>query len=180
MSGRRRLLFGVVSSCVVSAFPRFVAADEPVLVKVNLHTHTKDDDRDHDTGIFVQVTKIDGHTSIAQIGDAESCCGQYGYADNEDHDLPIPIYKAQQFKKSECVGFKFRMGIMARGGILGNASFTGKIEDWPVVSVQGGNDKWKFDAWLRLTFSDGSFLENNKINQTLESNGGRLAWDGLN
>jgi hypothetical protein len=153
-------------------------SQEPTLVAVNLHTHTRDEDRDHDTGIFVQVTKSDSRTTIAQVADAESK-GQFGYADSTDHDLEIPIIAPQPILKSSCQGFKFRMGIMARGGVLGNDSFKVKIEDWTLVSGQGGNDTWKFDAWLRLKFSDGSFLEISKINQSLTSNGGHLVWDNL-
>jgi hypothetical protein len=71
------------------------------------------------------------------------------------------------------------MGIMAKGGVFGSASFTGKIEDWKIISLQGGDDTWKFDAWLVLQFSDGSMLESNKLDQTLSSTGGRLIWDNL-
>jgi hypothetical protein len=48
---------------------------QAVLVRADLHTQTKNEDRDHDTGIFVQVTEADGHTTIAQIGNALACCG---------------------------------------------------------------------------------------------------------
>ena len=150
----------------------------PYLVRAVLHTHTDGDDRDHDTGIFVEVTEADGHTVLAQIGNAEACCGRYGYADNEDHDLNIPLQKPG-IPKSDCINFKFRMGIMAKGGIFGNTTFTGRIDNWPIVSLSGGNDTWKFNAWLRLYFSDGSMLESNKLNQTLSSTGGKLVWDNL-
>jgi hypothetical protein len=153
-------------------------AQEPTLTSAVLKTITDGDDRDHDTGVFVQVTEPDGHTTIAQIYNAE-LGGQYGYADHETHELTIPLYQKAPVPKSKCQSFKFRMGIQATGGVFGNMNVTGKIDDWPVVNLHGGNDKWKFDAWLTLHFSDGSTLVSNKLDQTLESNGGRLVWDNL-
>lgn len=151
---------------------------EPTLVRAVLHTHTKNEDRDHDTGIFVEVTERDGHTDLAKIGNALACCGQFGYGDNTNNDLDIPLEKPG-ILKSACQGFKFRMGILAAGGIFGKDTFTGEIQGWKIFSVSGGNDTWKFDAWLTLYFSDGSNLQSNKLDQTLSSQGGKMAWDNL-
>jgi hypothetical protein len=71
------------------------------------------------------------------------------------------------------------MGILAKGGVFGASTFTGSINDWRVFSIAGGNDTWKFDAWLTLYFSDGSMLQINKLDQTLTSSGGKMAWDNL-
>jgi hypothetical protein len=163
---------------VVSLFATtLLVAQGPTLTKATLKTTTKDDDRDRDTAIFVQVTENDAKTELAKVAYAE-VGGQYGYADHTTHQFNFPPVK-MGIPKSQCQNFKFRMGIPAHGGIFGNAKFDIKVENLPIITGQGGNDRWKYDAWLILTFSDGTTLVRDKLDQTSESNGGKLVWDNL-
>jgi hypothetical protein len=164
---------------IVAAFGAklLLAQGEPTLVKATLKTTTGDDDRDHDTAIFVEVTKADAKTDIAKIAYAE-VGGKYGYADHTTHQFDFPPVRAG-IPKNQCQNFKFRMGIQAHGGVFGNDKLNVEFENLPIFSTQGGNDRWKFDAWLILTFSDGSTLTRDKLRQSLESHGGKLVWDNL-
>jgi len=76
----------------------WVHAAEPVLTKVVLKTVTGDEDRDHDTAVFVYVTERDGRTVLAQIAYAETG-GQYGYADHTTHELQIPSIRPEPGKR---------------------------------------------------------------------------------
>lgn len=166
---------------VLAIFGSAHAATEPTLVSAELKTYTGIEDRDHDTGIWVVVSEADGKTPIAVIANALACCGKYGYANHTTNFLPIPLYQSHSpLTKSACQHFKYKIGIMAKGGLLGDhAKVTVKFEGEPIFSGQSGNDVWKFDAWLILHFSDNSTLVSDKLNQTLESHGGRLAWLNL-
>jgi hypothetical protein len=167
-----RLITGLtllLLSAVVHAQPQ-----PPTLTKATLRTHTDGDDRDHDTAIFVYATEADGKTVLAQLAYG-AIGGRYGYPDNFWANLDVPLYQKRPVTKAECVHFKYRIGIQANcNGALCKANWDFKIEDLSLVTFHGGNDTWKFDAWLILTFSDGSTLSADKLRQSMTSSGGKL------
>ncbi len=144
------------------------------LVSLTLRTHTIDDDKDHDTGIYVDVNGNSGKT-IAHVADAQSSDNDSThYNDGSIHSFHFSPVN-DHILKDECTNFKWRMGIKASGGID------------VTIEVQGvggtlhhGNDRWTFDAWLTLRFSDGTSLTTNKLGQILESHNGKLVWDDFN
>lgn len=86
---------------VVSLFATtLLVAQGPTLTKATLKTTTKDDDRDRDTAIFVQVTENDAKTELAKVAYAE-VGGQYGYADHTTHQFNFPPVK-MGIPKSQC------------------------------------------------------------------------------
>jgi hypothetical protein len=116
-----------------------------VLVGFTLKTHTIDDDKDHDTGIFVEVRDINGST-IALIGDAETSDDDSKHYNNgETHQFGFkPI--EPDIPKEQCLPCSWKMGIKANG-----------------------DDTWTFDAWLYVVFSDDTSVFGDKLGQKLIS-----------
>ncbi len=125
-----------------------LAADDPVLVKAVLSTHTNDEDKDHDTGIYVDVKTSDGSGKIAQCKNADNS-GDDGtqYKNNSDHDVSLEIVSIG-IKKSACKGFKVHM--------------------WQHTK---GNDTWRFKPSVILSFSDGTTLLAEGGNTELKNDG---------
>jgi hypothetical protein len=111
---------------------------EPTLVFADLLTHTKDDNKDKDTGIYVTVTTRNEASLLAQIVSADSSADDATeYNDGSDHDVALVVENVGA-KKSDCKGFEVSIAIRTTGGL--------------------GHDTWKFDALVILTFSDGTNL----------------------
>jgi hypothetical protein len=123
---------------------------EPLLVKATLRAITGNDDgddRDHDTGINVEVRTVSPHTDIAKVHCSQRG-GEYGYAQRTTNEFEVTLSPgARTLTKTQCQNFEFRIGIHPNG-----------------------SDRWKFDAWLILWFDDGSTIWNDKIGQNVEVN----------
>lgn len=177
LTRRKIVCFSIAFGGFFSSVQKSYTQPGPTLVSAELKTVTDGDDRDHDTAVSAEVKEADGTSMLASIYFTETG-GKYGYADGETHFLNIPLVQRQTpATKVQCQNFKFRMGIMAHGGIF--SKWNVKVDGIPLISGSGGNDTWKFDAWLTLYFSDGSTLQSNKLNQTATSTGGKLEWDNL-
>jgi hypothetical protein len=119
--------------------PSFSAKkDDPILLKATLFTHTNDDDKDHDTCIFVDVISSDGSSLIAHAanGDCSSSDGTQ-YKDDSEHQFDLQC-DAVGMKKDGCKKFKVNIHQETHGG--------------------AGHDTWKFNAKLVLHFSDNSTI----------------------
>lgn len=126
--------------------------EEPVLIKATLKTHTNDDDKDHDTGIYVEVKSGDGQSLIAVANDRdESASDGTQYKDDSDHQFDLELGDAVGMTKSSCKGFKVKL--------------------WQQTHNGRGHDTWKFNGKLILIFSDKSNLIASVENVTLESRG---------
>jgi len=111
-----------------------LAEDQAVLVKAVLTTHTYND-KDNDTGVFVDVTKADGTDLIAKCANADNSKDKSTeYKKNSDHAVNLEIL-VTGIKKSACKGFKVHM--------------------WQHTS---GWETWRFKPSVILTFSDGATL----------------------
>lgn len=108
--------------------------DDPILLKATLFTHTNDDDKDHDTCIFVDVTSSDGQSLIAHAanGDCSSSDGTQ-YKDDSEHQFDLQC-DGVGMKKEGCKKFNVNIHQETHGG--------------------AGHDTWKFNAKLVLHFSD--------------------------
>lgn len=133
---------------------RASADDQPILVSAQLDTHTNDDDKDHDTGIYVDVKTSDRSGLICQCKNADNS-GDDGtqYKDFSDHTVPLNIV-AIGIKKSACAGFHVHM--------------------WQHTK---GHDTWKFNATVLLKFSDGSNLHADVSNVKLVNDGASIDFD---
>jgi hypothetical protein len=122
----------VMCAALVSllCWSRAFAEDEPVLVKAELSTHTFND-KDNDTGIYVDVKTADGTTLIARCANADNSKDKSTeYKKNSDHTVNLEII-GTGVRKSSCKGFKVHM--------------------WQRTS---GWETWRFKPSLTLTFSD--------------------------
>ena len=128
-------------------------ADEPVLIKATFFSHTNDDDKDHDTGIYINVRSNDGTMVIAHVNNADNS-GDDGtqYKDGSDHQCDLSL-DAPGLHKSACAGFRTHLWIHTHG-----------------------NDTWKFNGRLVLYFSDGSNLSADLGNTELKNDGAAVDW----
>jgi hypothetical protein len=55
---------GLMLAAVMASWATRARADEPVLIKATFFCHTNDDNKDHDTGIYVVVKNQDGTTQL--------------------------------------------------------------------------------------------------------------------
>jgi hypothetical protein len=124
------------------------AFDDPVLVGATFHSHTNNEDKDHDTGVYVRVSSSDGSGIIAHADNRDNS-GDDGtqYKDNSDHEFGLDI-DARAIRKSACRGFLVHLWIHTHG-----------------------NDTWRMSGWVRLDFSDGSNLVANLGNSELKNDG---------
>ena len=124
------------------------ASDDPVLVGATFHSHTNNEDKDHDTGVYVKVSSSDGSGIIAHADNRDNS-GDDGtqYKDNSDHEFGLDI-DARAIRKSACRGFLVHLWINTPG-----------------------NDTWRLNGWVRLDFSDGSNFVANLGNTELKNDG---------
>jgi hypothetical protein len=126
------------------------------LTTAEFFSHTNDDNKDKDTGVFVEVKTKNGNTLLAEINDADnSTRDETEYNDGSEHVIPL-VVKSTGSTKEECAAFKVR-----------------------VRSKANGNDKWKFNARLTLGFSDGTNLVKSKDDIELNSRGSQFAEDNF-
>jgi hypothetical protein len=96
------------------------------------------------------------------------------YNRDDIKEFPIPPVRAD-IAKGDCLPCSWRIGIQASGGLPFGVDID--IQDTHIAHLHGGNDRWTFDAWLFVVFSDDTSTVGDKLGQTLESNGGELMWD---
>jgi hypothetical protein len=126
------------------------------LISAEFFSHTNDDNKDKNTGVFVEVKTRDGNTLLAEIIDADNSDDDATeYNDGSDHAIPL-VVKSTGSTKEECAGFKVRVRSKAKG-----------------------NDKWKFNARVTLGFSDGTNLVKPKDDIELNSRGSQFAEDNF-
>jgi|GEM_PF-3162518 len=126
------------------------ATAQAVLIRGELATHTNDDNKDHDTCVYVTVTTADGSSQLAHISNGD-CGGDDAteYNNNSDHSISFQI-DSSGATKDACRGFKVHMWQKTHGG--------------------RGHDTWKFDVRAILYFSDGLNLVAHAEGVTLSSN----------
>ena len=117
-------------SCAVLLITASPLRAQAVLLKATFFSHTNDDDKDHDTGIYIKVKAEDG-TVIAHADNRDNS-GDDGtqYKDNSDHQFDLEIDAVGIEKKD--VG-KFTVEVCIH---------------------TNGNDTWKMRSRVQLMFSD--------------------------
>jgi hypothetical protein len=70
-----------------------VPNDEPVLLKATFFSHTNDENKDHDTGVYVQAKTSDGSSLIAHVRIPLKEC-----IDSGGKSAPIPFECAHRFR----------------------------------------------------------------------------------
>ena len=119
-------------------------------------SHTNDDNKDKDTGVFVDVFTKDGNTLLAQIADADNSSDDATeYNDGSEHVIGLTV-KSSGSTKEDCAGFKVK-----------------------VRSKANGDDKWKFNARVTLFFTDGTNLVKPKDGIELDSEDSGFAEDNF-
>jgi hypothetical protein len=119
----------------------------PRLVRAELFTHTNNDNKDHDTGIYLSVTTADGRTLLAGRSNADnSGDDSTEYNDYSDHTVPLTVL-APGAQKTQSGQFRVHL--------------------WQRTH---GNDTWKFNAQVSLDFSDGTNLVASRDNIVLRNN----------
>ena len=121
---------------------------EPVLIKATFFSHTNDDDKDHDTGVYVKV-KTEDLSGLIGHADNRDNSGDDGtqYKDGSDHQFDLDL-DAPGLDKSTAAKFKVQ-----------------------VCQHTHGHDTWKFNGRVVLYFSD-------KTNLTAGRDGIELKNDG--
>jgi hypothetical protein len=155
--------------------------DRPKLARAIFNSRTHDEDKDHDTGVYVIVYKSDRKTMIAHIYDADRNQDGAGYSnDDAYHGVhSIELHVDLACAKDECEGFCYMVGIQATGGLLGEFTVTVTANGIPDGYIQGGNDDWRYDGDVVLIFDDGSQMQHKIDGQELNSRGGKIAWTGV-
>ena len=125
------------------------------LIKATFFSHTNDDDKDHDTGVYVEVRSSDNSMIIAHANNADNS-GDDGtqYKDNSDHSFDLSL-DAPGVAKSACTKFRVRV--------------------WQHTN---GNDTWKFNSRVVLFFTDGSNLSASKDGTVLVNDGASDSYGG--
>lgn len=139
------LLVFVLSSTVAV---KSAVCQGPVLIKATFFSHTNDEDKDHDTGVYVRVTSADGQTTIAHADNRDNS-GDDGtqYKDGSDHQFDLDL-DAPGMDKASCAGFKVHIYIHTHG-----------------------NDTWRFNGRVVLYFSDRSNITATLGNTELKNDG---------
>ena len=126
---------------------------EPRIISAVLKTETNNDNKDGNTGIYVNVYTRDKLVLIASCKSADSSDGDATeYNNGSSHTVDLNI-NSTEANKTQCTGFITL-----------------------IKTVAHGNDKWKLrDAKVVLSFDDGSKLETSKSNFELESRNSRFS-----
>jgi hypothetical protein len=139
----------------VPSTPEEPCSIDPVLTSATIKFHTKDDGKDHDTHLTIDVNAARGENAAHIDGLTYNDQEHNPFDDGQDCSLSLLI-NGPWFTKSR----------VQRGGYL-------RIRIDPSSSGQG-SDTWKFDFTLDLTFSDSQNIQLEQINQSLnEEDDGR-------
>ncbi|MEO6390768.1 MAG: hypothetical protein ABIP75_02880 [Pyrinomonadaceae bacterium] len=133
---------------IAIAAPRGTKADEPVLIKATFFSHTNDDNKDHDTGIYVKVRTADGSSMIAHADNRDNS-GDDGteYKDYSDHQFDLDL-DAAGISKSDASKFRVQ-----------------------VCQHTHGHDTWKMNGRVVLYFSNKTNLVASQDGVTMENDG---------
>jgi|HubBroStandDraft_6_1064221.scaffolds.fasta_scaffold371709_1 hypothetical protein len=145
---RVRLLAGFVVVATTLVAPKFAHAQK--IKGAEFFSHTNDDDKDHDTGVWVKVVTANEQTKIASVENAANCGNSCHFNDNTDHTIGLRI-DSPNLTRAECENFKFKIGTKANK-----------------------NDKWKFRGKIILRFDGGQTLTREFGNTELNSRGGHF------
>jgi len=123
-------------------------SDEPVLIKATFFSHTNDDNKDHDTGVYVKVRTADNSSMIAHADNRDNS-GDDGteYKDGSDHQFDLDL-DAAGLSKPDSKKFKVQ-----------------------ICQHTHGHDTWKFDGRVVLYFSNKTNLIADGGGITLENEG---------
>lgn len=122
-------------------------AEDPKIDRVEFFSHTNDDNKDHDTGVYVYVHSKDGKTELAKIENADNSPNDdTEYNDGSDHTLKLVVINTGA-RKSDCADFKVT-----------------------VKQRTNGNDTWKFNGKVTIFFTDGTTLVKSKDGIILKNN----------
>lgn len=148
MTRRFGMICSVLAMLSLLLPPQRAYADDPVLIKATFFSHTNDDDKDHDTGIYVKVSTADGSSDIAHADNRDNS-GDDGtqYKDGSDHQFDLDL-DAPGLAKAAAKGFKVH-----------------------VSQHTHGNDTWKFHGRVVLYFSDHTNLTAQSGDVTLANDG---------
>jgi hypothetical protein len=137
-----------LSIAVGGAFAKRAQAQGPVLIKATFFSHTNDEDKDHDTGIYITVTGADGQTTIAHADNRDNS-GDDGtqYKDGSDHQFDLDL-DSPGMDKGSCKGFRVHMYVHTHG-----------------------HDTWRFNGRAVLYFSDHSNITANIDHVELKNDG---------
>jgi hypothetical protein len=136
------------SGLAIPARPLTQPDEEPRLVAAELLTHTNDDNKDHDTGIYATVETADGTALLAELNNADSSGDDATeYNDGSYHSIALPV-TAWGMPKSLCRQFRVHL-----------------------QQQTYGHDTWKFNARVILYFSDGTDLVADAFGIRLVNNG---------
>ena len=140
--------------------PRALDGASGRLVRAEFWSHTNDDNKDKDTGVYVQVRTADLKSVLAGIDGADSSGdGAKEYKDKSDNTIPLVI-QAFGATFDQCQNFKFRVGIRATGpGVFGI-----------------GNDTWHFNGRVTLYFDNGLTLIQELGDSSLTSGREKVAY----
>jgi hypothetical protein len=141
-------LFALSISLLVGLFTPLADADDPVLIKATFFSHTNDEDKDHDTGVYVRVTAADGTTTIAHADNRDNS-GDDGtqYKDGSDHQFDLDL-DSPGLAKSACQHYSVHMYIHTHG-----------------------HDTWHLNGRVVLYFSDRSNITATLGNSELKNDG---------
>jgi hypothetical protein len=144
----RRFWIIVLSVFALACIAPSLQAQGPVLIKATFFSHTNDEDKDHDTGIYLRVTGADGTTTIAHADNRDNS-GDDGtqYKDGSDHQFDLDL-DSPGLDKSACEHFTVHMWIHTHG-----------------------HDTWRFNGRLVLYFSDKSNITATIGNSELKNDG---------
>jgi hypothetical protein len=127
---------------------RQAEAQGPVLIKATFFSHTNDEDKDHDTGVYVTVSGSDGSNTIAHADNRDNS-GDDGtqYKDGSDHQFDLDL-DAPGIDKQSCHGAKIHVYIHTHG-----------------------HDTWRFNSRVVLYFSDHTNITAASGNVELKNDG---------
>jgi hypothetical protein len=88
--GLRTILPGVAMLCLFLS--PLAHADDPVLIKATFFSHTNDNDKDHDTGVYVVISTADGSSTIAHADNRDNSGDDATqYKDSSDHQFDLDL-----------------------------------------------------------------------------------------
>jgi hypothetical protein len=153
----RAVSFAFTIACIAMA-PSANTARAEKLVKAEFWSHTNDDNKDKDTGVWVKVQTNDLKTELAHIENADnSSCDATEYDNGSEHTIKL-VVSSDGATVEQCKKFKFKIGTKANG-----------------------KDKWKFRGKVTLYFDNGQTLIQEVGDTELESKGSNyveLDWQG--
>ena len=94
-----------VALLLLAALGTPAVGSEPTLQRAEFFSHTNDDNKDHDTGVYVYVKTKDGKSELAKVENADNSPNdETEYNDGSDHTVPLVVI-APGTTKSVCDGF---------------------------------------------------------------------------